>query len=93
MAERGVFVRAEAVAFLEEARRWRQQCILVGDALTSVESAAHKEARRRAPDDPTDRETRLSLLAVTIIDNGNFDETEAFARELLAHVEAIREGR
>jgi hypothetical protein len=29
MAERGVFVRGEAIAFLEEARRWRQQCILV----------------------------------------------------------------
>jgi hypothetical protein len=29
MARRGVFVRAEEVAFLEEARRWRQQCVLV----------------------------------------------------------------
>jgi hypothetical protein len=29
MARRGVFVRADEVAFLEEARRWRQQCILV----------------------------------------------------------------
>jgi hypothetical protein len=65
----------------------------IGDALTSVESAAHEEARRRAPDAPTDRETRLSVLAVTTIDNGDPDETEAFARELLAHVEAIREGR
>ena len=29
MARRGVFVRAEEVAFPEEARRWRQQCVLV----------------------------------------------------------------
>jgi hypothetical protein len=29
MARRGVFVRCEEVAFLEDARRWRQQCILV----------------------------------------------------------------
>ena len=29
MARRGVFVRAEEVAFLEDARRWRQQCVLV----------------------------------------------------------------
>lgn len=27
--EAGVFVRAEEVAFLEEVRRWRQQCVLV----------------------------------------------------------------
>jgi hypothetical protein len=65
----------------------------VGDLLIGVESAAEKEAKRRAPTDPTDRETRLSMLAVTTIDNGDFDETEAFTRELLAHVEAIREGR
>ncbi|MGH1573768.1 hypothetical protein ACRAWG_27890 [Methylobacterium sp. P31] len=29
MTRRAVFVRAEEVAFLDEARRWRQQCILV----------------------------------------------------------------
>lgn len=29
MARRGVFVRCEEVAFLEEAAQWRQQCILV----------------------------------------------------------------
>jgi hypothetical protein len=29
MARRGVFVRAEEVAFQEEIRRWRQQCVLV----------------------------------------------------------------
>ena len=29
MARWGVFVRAEEVAFLEEAARWRKQCILV----------------------------------------------------------------
>jgi len=31
MARRGVFVRCEEVAFLEEAARWRRQCI---DVLT-----------------------------------------------------------
>jgi hypothetical protein len=29
MARRGVFVRAEKATFLEEVRRWRQQCVLV----------------------------------------------------------------
>jgi hypothetical protein len=29
MARRGVFVRAEEIAFLEEVRRWRRQCVLV----------------------------------------------------------------
>lgn len=29
MASRGVFVRAEEVAFLEEIRRWRQHSVLV----------------------------------------------------------------
>ena len=65
----------------------------IGDALTEVESAAEKEAQRRTPTDRDDRETRLSMLAVTTIDNGDPDETEAFARELLAHAEAERWGR
>jgi hypothetical protein len=29
MARRGVFVRCEEIAFLKDAARWRQQCILV----------------------------------------------------------------
>lgn len=29
MAGRGIFVRAEEVAFLEEAARWRRQCVEV----------------------------------------------------------------
>lgn len=29
MARRGVFVRCEETAFLEEAARWRKQCVLV----------------------------------------------------------------
>ena len=65
----------------------------VGDALTAVESAAEEEARRRTPESRDDRETRLSMLAVTIIDNGDPDETEGFARELLAHAQAERQGR
>lgn len=65
----------------------------IGDALTEVESAAEKEARRRVPDDRNDRETRLSVLAVRTIDNGDPDQTEAFAQDLLALVEAERQGR
>lgn len=65
----------------------------IGDALTAVETAVHEEARRRTPAASTDREARLSLLAATTIDNGDPDETEGFARELLAHAEAEREGR
>jgi hypothetical protein len=65
----------------------------IGDALTAVEAAVHKEARRRTPTHGDDREARLSLLAVTTIDNGDPDETEGFARELLAHAAAWREGR
>ena len=65
----------------------------VGDALTAVESAVEEEARRRTPEGRDDRESRLSMLAVTIIDNGDPDETEGFARELLAHAEAEHRGR
>ena len=65
----------------------------IGDALTAVESAAEKEAARRSPGDQEDRETRLSMLAITTISNGDPDEIEALARELLAHAEAGRTGR
>ena len=65
----------------------------LGDALTDVESAAAGEARRRVPTDSSERETRLSMLAVTTINNGDPDEIEAFARELLAHAEAERAER
>ena len=43
--------------------------------------------------DQDDRETRLSMLAVTTIDNGDPDEIEAFARDLLAHAQTERRGR
>ena len=65
----------------------------IGDALTEVESAAEKEARRRVPDNRNDRETRLSVLAVTTIDNGDPDEISEFAGELLAHALAELNGR
>lgn len=65
----------------------------ISDALSAVESAAESEAKRREPEDPDDRETRLSMLAVSAIDNGDPEETAAFARELLAHAEAERAGR
>ena len=65
----------------------------IGDALTDVESAVNKEVRRRRPTSPVDRETRLEMLALPVIQNGDPDEAEAFARELLAHVESERAGR
>lgn len=67
--------------------------IWLGDALTSVESAVDEEVARRNPDNRADRETRLALRAFPIIDNGDPDQIEAFARELLAHAAAWREGR
>ncbi|MCJ2070060.1 hypothetical protein MKK75_14860 [Methylobacterium sp. J-030] len=65
----------------------------LGDALTDVETAANDEARRRRPTTRADRETRLEMLALPVIRNGDPDETAAFARELLAHVEAEPESR
>ncbi|MCJ2124777.1 hypothetical protein [Methylobacterium sp. J-077] len=65
----------------------------LGDALTDVETAANDEARRRRPTTSSDRETRLEMLALPVIQNGDPDQTEAFARELLAHAEAERAGR
>jgi hypothetical protein len=65
----------------------------VGDALTAVESAAEREAQRRNPSNQAERETRLFMLAPAAIDNGAPEEIEAFARELLAHAAADREGR
>ncbi len=62
----------------------------LGDALTDVETAAINEARRRRPAKPADCETRLKMLALPVIQNGDPDETVAFARELLAHAEAER---
>lgn len=64
----------------------------LGDALTDVETAANKEARRRSPTRPDDRETRLEMLALPTIQNGDPDETEAFALELLRHATADRKG-
>ena len=65
----------------------------LGDALTDVETAANDEARRRTPANRTDRETRLKMLALPTVQDGDLDQTEAFARDLLAHVEAERAGR
>jgi hypothetical protein len=65
----------------------------LGDALTDVETAANAAARRRIPKDRLDRETRLKMLALPVIKNGDPDEAEAFAHELLAYAKAEREGR
>ena len=64
----------------------------LGDALTEVESAVDKEVAAREPSNRLDRETRLSMRAVTIINNGDPDEIEAFARDLTAHAAAERAG-
>ncbi|MCJ2061007.1 hypothetical protein MKL09_31370 [Methylobacterium sp. J-048] len=65
----------------------------LGDALTEIESAAELEASRRVPSTCADRETRLSMCAVTTIDSGDPAAIEAFAHELVAHAEAERAGR
>lgn len=64
----------------------------LGDALTDIEAAVDKEVARRAPDTHADRETRLAMLAVPIINDGDPDAIEAFARELLDHAAAERRG-
>jgi hypothetical protein len=65
----------------------------LGDALTAVETAVHMEARRRTPASVFEREIRLQILAVPVTQNGDDEELEAFARELLSHALALREGR
>ena len=62
----------------------------LGDALTDVESAVIAEARKRIPATRHDRGIRLGILAPPTIQNGDPDETEAFALELLAHAVAER---
>ena len=65
----------------------------LGDALTEVEAEVDREVARRVPENPCDREMRLVMRAVPIIENGDLDGIEAFARELLDHTAAEREGR
>ncbi|SFM06084.1 hypothetical protein [Methylobacterium pseudosasicola] len=60
----------------------------LGDALTDVETAVDEEVARRAPANHADRETRLSMRAVTIIDDGDPETIRAFALELLDHAAA-----
>lgn len=62
----------------------------IGDALTAVETAAEQEAQRRVPNNRDDRETRLSMLAVGVIDNGDPEAIEELACELLAHAKVER---
>jgi hypothetical protein len=65
----------------------------LGDALTSVETAANEEAKLRRPTTASERETRLEILALPTIQNGDPDEIAAFASELLAHSLAELRGR
>ena len=58
-----------------------------------VEAAVHREARQRVPANDFEREIRLQILAIPVTQNGDDSEVEAFARELLAHATALREGR
>ena len=64
----------------------------LGDALTDVETAVREETQRRTPATRMDRERRLQILALPVVQNGDHDETEAFARDLLAHAKAERRG-
>ncbi|MCJ2118779.1 hypothetical protein MKK65_19785 [Methylobacterium sp. J-001] len=65
----------------------------LGEALADVADEARKEAQRRRPTTPSERETRLTILAGPTIENGDPDEAVALAGELLAHAEAERAGR
>ena len=60
----------------------------LGEALADVADEARKEAQRRRPKTPCDRETRLTILAGPTIESGDPDETAAFAGEMGAHVVA-----
>ena len=64
----------------------------VGDALTDVETAVDNEIARRSPTGRSDRETRLAMLAVRTIDNGDPEAIRAFAHELLDHAAAESRG-
>jgi hypothetical protein len=65
----------------------------LGEALADVADEARKEAQRRRPKTPNERETRLIILAGPTIENGGPDEIAAFAGEMGAHVVAELAGR
>ena len=65
----------------------------LGEALADVADEARKEAQRRRPKTPCERETRLTILAGPTIENGDPDEIAAFAGEMLAHAAAELAGR
>lgn len=65
----------------------------LGEALADVADEARKEAQRRRPKTPCERETRLTILAGPTIENGDPDEIAAFAGEMGAHVVAELAGR
>ena len=65
----------------------------LGEALADVADVARKEAQRRRPKTPDERETRLMILAGPTIENGDPDEIAAFAGEMGAHVVAELAGR
>jgi hypothetical protein len=60
----------------------------LGDALADVADEARKEAQRRRPKTPNERETRLIILAGSIIENDDPDEIAALAGEMAAHAVA-----
>ncbi|TXM64444.1 hypothetical protein FV226_26500 [Methylobacterium sp. WL12] len=62
--------------------------VRLAEALGGVVSRCVDEARRRQPDSVTDREIRIRTLALATVENGDAAETRAFARELLALVDA-----
>lgn len=64
----------------------------LADALNDVEAAVVREARRRVPARPVDRETRLELVALPIIQDGEIEGVAALARELADHAAAEMRG-
>ena len=62
--------------------------VQLAEALGFIVDGCVNEARRRQPDDVSDREIRIRTLARATIENGDASETRALARDLLALTEA-----
>lgn len=65
----------------------------LGEALADVADEARKEAQRRRPTTPNERETRLTILAGPTIENGDPDEIATLAGEMVAYAVAELAGR
>ncbi|TXM63967.1 hypothetical protein [Methylobacterium sp. WL120] len=62
--------------------------VQLAEALGFIVDGCVNEARRRRPDDVSDREIRIKTLALATLDNGDAAETRAFACDVLALLKA-----